>query len=89
MPLPVLETLLLNWNQLVAVSSNTFKGLGSLEYLSLRYNKITSIATGALADSTKLRELDLGHNDLETLSDAIFSQKDSGEKMFSLKYFFL
>ena len=61
-----------------------FKGLGSLEYLSLRYNMITSIATGALADSTKLRELDLGRNKLDTLSDVIFSQEDSGEKFFFL-----
>jgi Leucine-rich repeat (LRR) protein len=71
--LPLLRTLHLGSNRIVAVKNSSFEGLGHLYGLSLAGNGIDSIESLAFAPVSDLQALNLAHNSISKLDQTVFN----------------
>jgi Leucine-rich repeat (LRR) protein len=67
-----LETLILSFNHLAELESNTFQNLNKLTYLSISHNLITRIHPDLFKGLTNLINLDMDNNQISTLPQGLF-----------------
>uniref|UniRef100_T1KVG1 LRRCT domain-containing protein n=1 Tax=Tetranychus urticae TaxID=32264 RepID=T1KVG1_TETUR len=71
-PLTSIVHLLLSFNRLTIIESETFKMMDKLVYLDLSYNSITTLRSGSFTELTLITEINLEGNNIETIEKDSF-----------------